>query len=81
MDILLLEQKGCNKESYSCKDQLLMNQTIIENFRSKLKNISMAWVDYKNAFDNVLHEWILKVLNILNISPVMIIFLKYNMKK
>ena len=35
----------------------------------------------KKDFDIEPHEWILKVLNILNLSPVIITFQKYNMER
>ena len=41
----------------------------------------MAWINFKKAFDCVPYEWILKVPNILKISPVIIKFLKYNTDK
>ena len=40
----------------------------------------MAWIDYKKAFDNVPYKGILKVLNILKISSVIIQYIKYNME-
>ena len=59
-DIFPFEQMGCKKESDGRRDQLLVNKMIMENYRSKQKNLSMTWIDYKKAFDNVFHEWILK---------------------
>ena len=41
-NILPPEQKGCRKESYGCKDQLLINKMIIEEVKSKKKNLSTA---------------------------------------
>ena len=62
MDILHLEQKGLKKDG--CKDQFIINKMIMKNCRSKQKNISMAWIDFKKAFDSVPNKGILKVLNI-----------------
>ena len=39
----------------------------------------MDW--QQKAFDQVFQKWILKVLNILKISPVIITFLKYNIER
>ena len=41
----------------------------------------MAWIDYCKAFDNELHGWILKVLDLVlfKISPVLLNFLRINM--
>ena len=38
---------------------------ILEECKTKKKNLSTAWIDYKNAFDSVSHTWITKCLQIL----------------
>ena len=40
-NILPAEQKGCRRGSYGCKDQLLINKAILEEVKSKRKNLSM----------------------------------------
>ena len=62
-DLYPIEQKGCRRGSYGCKDQLLINQMIIKDCKSKHINLSMAWIGYPKAFDSVPHSWILKVLD------------------
>ena len=52
-NLLPVEQKGCSKGSYGCKDQLLINKAIIEMTKSKKRNLTTAWIDYKKAFDSV----------------------------
>ena len=37
-NILPTEQKGCKRGSYGCKDQLLINNMLLENSRSRCKN-------------------------------------------
>lgn len=61
-----IEQKGCRRGSYGCKDQLLINKTILETCKKNKRNLSTAWVDYKKAFDSVSHDWIIQILQILN---------------
>ena len=78
-DLFPIEQKGCRKESYGCKDQLLINRMIIEDCKSKHRNLGMAWIDYRKAFDSVPHSYILKILDLFKISPVLINFLRINM--
>ena len=39
--ILPQGQKGCKRNSYGCKDQLLMNKMILENCRKKNRNLSL----------------------------------------
>ena len=48
-----LEQKGCRRSSYSCKDQLMINKIIPENCKERKRNFSGAWIDYKKAFASV----------------------------
>ena len=61
-DILPEEQRSCARNSYGRKDQLLINKMIIEECKKKKKNLSMAWIDYRKAYDSVPHSWILKTL-------------------
>ena len=46
-NLLPVEQKGCRKGSYGCKDQLLINKAIMEEVKSKKRNLSTTWIDYK----------------------------------
>ena len=41
----------------------------------------MVGIDNKKAFDIVPHEWILKIQNIFDISPVITLFQKYKTAK
>ena len=61
------EQKGCRKRSRGTKDQLLIDKMILKD--AKLgKNLSMAWIDYKKAYDMVPHSWIKEVIEILGVA-------------
>ena len=78
-DILPIEQKGCKKNCYGCKDQLLINKMILETCSKKHRNLSTAWIDYRKAFDSVPHQWILKALDLYRISPAIKTFLQQTM--
>ena len=80
-NLLPSEQKGCRKGSYGCKDQLLINKAILEDTKTRKKNLSTAWVDYKKAFDSVPHNWVLKCLETYKISLDMKDFIKASMTK
>lgn len=80
-DLLPLEQKGCRKDSYGCKDQLLTNKAIMLNCKKKLKNLSMAWIDYRKAFDSVPHAWIRKVAEMYKFHPALQDFLQASMSR
>ena len=75
------EQRGGKKDCYGCKDQLMINNAILENCKKRKKNLSTAWIDYKKAFDSVPHSWILKCLQMYKIHPVLIAFIEENMSQ
>jgi Reverse transcriptase (RNA-dependent DNA polymerase). len=62
------EQDGCCRESKGCKDQLLLQKAILQECKSRKKNICMAWMDYQKAFDNVSHIWVIKSLKLIGIN-------------
>ncbi|MEO0683920.1 MAG: reverse transcriptase family protein [Cyanobacteria bacterium J06649_11] len=62
------EQKGCRKKSRGTKDQLLVDKAVMRWANLKHRCLSMAWVDYKKAFDMVPHDWICKVLSLSKIA-------------
>ena len=70
--LLADEQKGCRKGSRGTKDQLLVDKAILKNCRRRLTNLSMAWIDYKKAYDMVPHSWILKCLEMVGAAKNMI---------
>ena len=79
--LMPIEQKGCKRGSYGCKDQLLINKMIHEDCHSRKTNLSTAWIDYRKAFDSVPHAWILKCLELYRIDPKITKFLEYNMEQ
>ena len=80
-NILPSEQRGCKKESYGWKDQLLINKMLLDNSQSCHRNLSVAWIGYIKAFDSVLHIRILRVFQMYEISPTIINFLTTSMKE
>jgi hypothetical protein len=70
------EQKGCCSGTKGCKDQLLISKEILQECKRRKKNLSMAWVDYKKAFDRVPHSWIIKSLELIGINNKVISFTK-----
>lgn len=67
--ILPQEQKGCRRGTRGTKDHLMLDKMITKNALTKKKNLSMAWIDYKKAYDMVPHSWIHECLKIYGISP------------
>ena len=44
------------------------------------KNLHMAWIDYKKAFDSVPHSWIIKTMKLYKICPEITTFIEDSMK-
>ena len=80
-NLLPEEQKGCRKKSRGTKDQLLIDKTILKDCRKRRANHAMACIDYRKAYDFVLHSWILECLNMLGIPDNVRSFLDKSMKK
>lgn len=79
--ILTEEQKGCRRRTLGCKEQITIDAVILEQARQKQRNVCMAYIDYQKAFDSIPHSWLLKALEIYNVDPTIINFLRHTMTK
>ena len=50
------EQKGCRKGSKGTNDLLYIDRAVIKEVKSRNKNLAVAWIDYKKAYDMVHHS-------------------------
>ena len=57
-DLFPSEQKGCRRKSQGTKDHLIVDIFILRNCKRRHTNLSMAWIDFKKAYDMVPHSWI-----------------------
>ena len=62
--ILPVEQRGCVPGSLGCREQLLIDHMILHNARTRQRNLSMAYIDFRKAYDSVSHGWIFAMLEI-----------------
>ena len=79
--ILPEEQKGCRKESRGTKDQLLIDKTVLKDCRKRHTNLSMAWVDYRKAYDLVPHSWVNECMEMFGIAQNLRTFLQKSMQQ
>ena len=66
-NVLPGEQKGCRKYSRGTKDQILIGNQILKHCKKHQRNLDMGWIDYKKAFDLVLHGWMIEAMKIVGI--------------
>ena len=62
------EQKGCRKGSRGNNDLLYIDRAAIKEVKSRNKNLAMAWIDYKKAYDVVAHSWIIECLDLFGVA-------------
>ena len=73
------EQKGYRKGSRRTAELLYIDQHILSESKTRRKNLAMAWVDYKKAYDMVPPSWIIKCLKMYKISYEVINFIEKTM--
>ena len=54
--LLSEEQKGCRKGSRGTNNLHYIDRAVIKEVKSRNKNLAMAWIDYKKAYDVVPHS-------------------------
>ena len=67
--LLAPEQVGCARGRGGCTDQLLINNMIIEDAKCHQRSLSMAWLDFRKAFDSLSQEWIWEIATIYKFDP------------
>ncbi len=58
MGILPLEQKAIRRGRRGCLDALMFDEALVREARRDRRSLSVAWIDYRKAFDMVPHAWI-----------------------
>ena len=67
-DILPDEQKGCRRRSRGTKDQLLIDKAVTREAKRKKRHLSMAWIDYRKAYDMVPHSWMQDMMSMVKVA-------------
>ncbi|XP_044760829.1 uncharacterized protein LOC123318276 [Coccinella septempunctata] len=75
------EQKGSRRGVLGCKEQLVVDEVVLEHIRRSNRNAYMAFIDYKKAFDSVPHSWLIHALKIHKVSPDIVSFLETSMRQ
>ena len=65
------EQKGWRKGSRGTAESLY----ILTESKNRQKNLAMAWIDYKKAYDMIPQSWIINCLKMYKISHEVINFI------
>lgn len=61
------------------KDQHLFDKMILENIKRRESNLNVSWIDFKEAFDPLPYDWIIKCLDIIGVNKNMRSFVQKSM--
>ena len=74
------DQKGYRKGSRDKVELLYIDQHILNESKTRQKNLAMAWIDRKKVYGMVAQSWILHCLKMYKISHEVIQFIEQTMK-
>ena len=74
------ERKGCCKGSRGTAELLYIDQHILNESKTRRKNLAMAWIGYKKAYEMVPQSWIINSLKMYKISDDVLNFIEKTMK-
>ena len=58
-----------------------IDRAVIKEVKSRYKNLAIAWIDYKKAYDMVPHSWIIECLDLFGVAENIKSLLVNNMAK
>ena len=70
------EQKGCLKRTRGTGELLYIDQQILNECKTRRKNLTLAWIDYKKAYYIVPPNWIVHCLKMYKIPDEVIKFME-----
>ena len=62
------KQKGCRKGTRGTNYLLYIDRAIIKEVKCRNKNLAIAWIDHKKAYDMVPLSWIIEYLDLFGIA-------------
>ena len=75
------EQKRCKRGSRGTKDQLLIDKMLLKDCKKRQTHLSMAWIDYRKAYNLVPHSWVNECREMLGIAEDLRTFLQKSMQQ
>ena len=75
------EQKGCRKGSRGTNDLISSDRAVIKEVKSRNKNLAMAWIDYKKAYDMISYSWNIECLDLFEVAEDITSLLVNSMEK
>ena len=73
------DQKGCRKGTRGTAELFYIDQHILNKSKYGRKNLAIAWIDNKKAYDMVPQSWIINCLKMYKMSHQVINFIEKTM--
>ena len=80
-EVLTRRAERCRKGSRGTNDLLYNDRAVIKEVKFRNKNLAMAWMYYKKAYDMVPHSWIIECLDLFGAAENIKILLVNSMEK
>jgi hypothetical protein len=64
---MFIEQKGSRRGHEGCKEHILVDRMITVDAARHKRNLSVAWLDYRNAYGMTSHQLLLCICDMLNL--------------
>ena len=74
------EEKGCRMRTRGTKELLYIDKHILNESKTRQKNVDMAWIDYQKAYDMVPQNWILNWVKMYKIPDQIVQFIEKTMQ-
>ena len=62
--LMQLDQRGAKQKCSGTAENLLLDSVVLRDVKLHQRNLSVAWIDVKKAYDSVNHRWIRKILEV-----------------
>ena len=72
-------QKSIGNNTRGSKHQLLIDRAVTNDSRARQINLSTAWINYRTAYDSMLHTWIWECLALYTVNTTLRTFIKNSM--
>ena len=63
-DLMEMQQRGAKAKCSGTTDNLMIDRMVTFDCHRHKRNLSVAWIDVRKAFDSVNHGWLKKILRI-----------------
>ena len=62
------EQKGCRRNSRGTKDQVLLDEAMLREYKRRSTNFAIAWIGYRKTYAMIPHCWISGCLELFGVA-------------